>query len=161
MRIKLSRSEQSETVEALRQVISRLDRLLELAEESVATFRAPRLQVAGAAKSNRNGRRPARTTRQRKNRRATSPLSEGTSSGVRLPLHDAIEEVLRKANEPLTVSEITRRINDAGLFSMRSGRAVRPSHVTSRISNVRYRDRFHRHGILVGLAPAAGLPSAT
>lgn len=52
-----------------------------------------------------------------------------------MTLHEAIEEVLRNSECPLTFSEIATTINQKGLYSRKDGRPVPASQISARIKN--------------------------
>ena len=50
-------------------------------------------------------------------------------------LHDVIAEVLKKAGKPLTVAEITVKVNELGTYKRYDGQPVGTSQVSARINN--------------------------
>lgn len=136
-------------VEALNGVSQRLDRLIELTEQTNELLRS---SVVVEQPGRRQPARPGDTERQAVRHASRAPSRRRPQAeGVRSPpprgpgLHDAIEEVLREAQGPLTASEIATRITDRGLFiPPRSGKPLTSSQVNSRISNLHYRGRFRR-----------------
>jgi hypothetical protein len=135
-------------VEALNGVSQRLDRLIKLTEQTNDLLRSSVVEHPGRGQP----ARPGDTERKAVRHASRAPSRRRTQAeGVRSPpprgpgLHDAIEEVLREAQGPLTASEIATRITDRGLFiPPRSGKPLTSSQVNSRISNLHYRGRFRR-----------------
>ena len=157
--IRLSRDSDSQLADALNTVAQRLDRLIELTEQTNELLRstrstdraAARPAIGGAGQPAAAPRPRGRRGRQPSDGRQRSPRSGPVGRGP--GLHDAIEAVLREAQAPLTTAEIAQRINDRRLFvPPRSGKPLSSSQVNSRIANPHYRDRFRRVEGRVALA---------
>ena len=161
--IRLSNDRDRELIEALNTVAERLDRLIELAEQTNellrstwSTDRVPDAQAAiGTADSQPQRARRQRGRTQRTQTAAKQPRRSSRSGALprRPRLHEAIEAVLRETQEPLTAAEIAQRISERRLFvPPRSGKPLSSSQVNSRIANPQYRQRFRRVDGRVALA---------
>src|SRR5207244_6158992 len=98
----------------------------------------------------RHNRRVVSVVRPRRKQAITEQLTRSPRSSFapRNPaLHEAIEAVLREAQEPLTAAEIAQRITDRRLFvPPRSCKPLSSSQVNSGIANPPYKQRFSRLG---------------
>jgi hypothetical protein len=146
--IRLSNDKDRELTEALNTVAERLDRLVALAEQTNEILRSTSSTQPQRARRQRG--RPRRTQTAAKQPRR-GPRSGGLPRSPRL--HEAIEAVLREAQEPLTAAEIAQRISDRQLFvPPRSGKPLSSSQVNARIANPHYKQRFRRVDGRVALA---------
>lgn len=164
MRFSLSRpkDDDSQVIEALNRVGERLDRLIELAEDTNRLLRSkPSVgvaAVAGRAPKGGDGARPLGSARRRGRvlpRKGAGGSGKGRRGTARrkIGLHEAIEAVLREAGEPLAAADIAQRISDRRLFiPPRSGKPLTASQVNSRVSNRNYKGRFHRESGRITLA---------
>lgn len=69
-----------------------------------------------------------------------------------MPLHQAIETVLRDAGRPMHTDDIAAEINRRGLYERGDDQPLRGAQVRARVAKAEYRDAFAVRDAVVSLA---------